>query len=115
MDAFEALADPTRRQIVAMLAAGERNAGDIAGQFDMAAPSVSRHLKVLRESGLIGFRQEATSRIYRLNAAPLDEAQQWMRAQIDLCRERFDRLGAHLDRMKEQEKRQGKKRHGRKG
>src|SRR5215831_4477105 len=96
MDAFEALADPTRREIVAMLAAGERNAGDIAGRFDMAGPSVSRHLKVLRESGLIAYRAEATSRIYRL-----DEVQQWMQAQLDLCRERFDRLGAHLDRMKE--------------
>ena len=101
MDAFEALADPTRREIVAILAAGERNAGDIAGRFDMAGPSVSRHLKVLRESGLITFRAEATSRIYRLNEQRLDEVQQWMQAQLDLCRERFDRLDAHLDRMKE--------------
>lgn len=103
MDAFEALADPTRREIVAMLAGGERNAGDIAGRFEMAGPSVSRHLKVLRESGLITYRAEATSRIYRLNAQRLDEVQQWMQAQLDLCRERFDRLGAHLDRMKERE------------
>jgi len=101
MDPFEALADPTRREIIAMLAAGERNAGDIAGRFDMAGPSVSRHLKVLRESGLIAYRAEATSRIYRLNEQRLDEVQQWMQAQLDLCRERFDRLGAHLDRTKE--------------
>jgi len=53
MDVFEALADPTRREIVALLAAGERNAGDIAGRFDLAGPSVSRHRKVLRESGVI--------------------------------------------------------------
>jgi DNA-binding transcriptional ArsR family regulator len=103
MDAFEALADPTRREIVAMLAGGERNAGDIAGRFDMAGPSVSRHLKVLRESGLIAFRAEATSRIYRLDERRLGEVQQWMQAQLDLCRERFDRLGVHLDRMKEKE------------
>ncbi|HXC56766.1 MAG TPA: metalloregulator ArsR/SmtB family transcription factor [Rhizomicrobium sp.] len=101
MDAFEALADPTRREIVAMLAAREHNAGDIAGRFAMAGPSVSRHLKVLRESGLIAYRQEAQSRIYRLEAGVLDETRQWMQAQLDLCRERFDRLGAHLDRMKE--------------
>jgi DNA-binding transcriptional ArsR family regulator len=107
MDAFEALADPTRRDIVAMLAAGERNAGDIAGRFDMAGPSVSRHLKVLRESGLITYRAEATSRIYRLNEQRLGEVQQWMQAQLDLCRERFDRLGAHLDRMKEREEGHG--------
>jgi DNA-binding transcriptional ArsR family regulator len=107
MDAFEALADPTRREIVALLAAGERNAGDIAGRFDIAGPSVSRHLKVLRESGLIVYRQEATSRIYRLDAAKLDLAQQWMQAQIDLCRARFDRLGAHLDIMKKKERKRG--------
>ncbi len=103
MDAFDALADPTRRAIVAMLAAGERNAGDIAGRFDMAGPSVSRHLKVLRESGLIVYRAEATSRVYRLNEQRLAEVQQWMQAQLDLCRERFDRLGTHLDRMKRRE------------
>ncbi|HUO89771.1 MAG TPA: metalloregulator ArsR/SmtB family transcription factor [Rhizomicrobium sp.] len=107
MDAFEALADPTRREIVAMLAGGERNAGDIAGRFDMAGPSVSRHLKVLRESGLITYRAEATSRIYRLNERRLGEVQQWMQAQLDLCRERFDRLGAHLDRMKERDEGHG--------
>jgi DNA-binding transcriptional ArsR family regulator len=108
MDAFEALADPTRREIVAMLAVGERNAGDIAGRFDMAGPSVSRHLKILRESGLITYRAQATSRIYRLNEQRLDEVQQWMQAQLDLCRERFDRLGAHLDRMKEREAKSAK-------
>src|SRR5215475_9842530 len=108
MDAFEALADPTRREIVAMLAAKERSAGDIAARFDMAGPSVSRHLKVLRESGLIAYRAEATSRIYRLNELRLDEVQQWMQAQLDLCRERFDRLGAHLDRMKEREEKNAK-------
>jgi DNA-binding transcriptional ArsR family regulator len=101
MDVFEALADPTRREIVAMLAAGERNAGDIAGRFPIAGPSVSRHLKVLRESGLISYRQDAQARIYRLEAAALGEAKQWMQAQLDVVRERFDRLGAHLDAMRE--------------
>ena len=107
MDAFEALADPTRRTIVSMLAAGERSAGDIAGRFEMSGPSVSRHLKVLRESGLITYRSEATSRIYSLEASRLDQVQQWMQAQLDLCRERFERLGAHLDRMKEKEEGHG--------
>ena len=101
MDVFEALADPTRRQIVAMLAAGERSAGDLSSRFDMAGPSVSRHLKVLRESGLISYRPQAQSRIYRLEGQQLDEARQWMNAQLDLWNERFDRLGAHLDAMKE--------------
>jgi DNA-binding transcriptional ArsR family regulator len=103
VDVFEALADPTRRAIVALLATGERNAGNIAGHFDIAGPSVSRHLRVLRESGLITYRSRAQSRIYQLNAATLSRAQEWMQAQIDACRERFDRLGAHLDRMKREE------------
>jgi DNA-binding transcriptional ArsR family regulator len=103
MDVYEALADPTRRQIVTMLAGGERLAGDIAQRFPIAGPSVSRHLKVLRESGLISYRQQAQSRIYRLEAAPLDEVRQWMQAQLDVVRERFNRLGAHLDAMKVRE------------
>ena len=103
MDVYEALADPTRRGIVAMLAAGERSAGDIAERFPIAGPSVSRHLKVLRESGLVSYRREATSRIYRLQSAALDEAKQWMEAQLDVLKARFDRLGTHLDRMQARE------------
>jgi DNA-binding transcriptional ArsR family regulator len=103
MDVFGALADPTRREIVAMLAAGERNAGDIAGRFRMAGPSVSRHLRVLRESGVVSYRQNAQARIYRLEPGALGEAEQWMRAQLEALHARFDRLGAHLDAMKERE------------
>ena len=103
MVVYEALADPTRRGIVAMLAAGERSAGDIAERFPIAGPSVSRHLKLLRESGLISYRREATSRFYRLEPEPLEAVRQWMDAQLDLMKARFDRLGAHLDAMKERE------------
>ena len=103
MDVFGALADPTRREIVALLAAGERNAGDIAGRFHIAGPSVSRHLRVLRESGVVSYRQNAQARIYRLEPGTLGEAEQWMRAQLDALHARFDRLGAHLDAMKERE------------
>lgn len=103
MDIFEALADPTRREIVVLLADGERSAGDISGRFDMAAPSVSRHLKVLRESGLIAYRQQAQSRLYRLEAARLEEVRQWMQARLDQLHDSFDALGAHLDRMKEED------------
>jgi DNA-binding transcriptional ArsR family regulator len=109
MDVFEALADPTRRDIVALLARGERSAGDIAGRFDIAGPSVSRHLKVLRESGVIAFRQDAQTRFYRLEPSALDEARQWMQAQLDLTRRRFDRLGAHLDLMKKKELRDARR------
>jgi DNA-binding transcriptional ArsR family regulator len=108
MDAFEALADPTRRAIVAMLAMRERTAGEIAGHFNLAGPSVSRHLKVLRDSNLITYRAEAQSRIYRLDPTRLEQVQLWMQAQIDLCRERFDRLRAHLDRMNKRETKHAK-------
>lgn len=101
MDVFEALADPTRREIVALLATAERNAGDIASRFPIAGPSVSRHLRVLRESGVVSFRQNAQARIYRLEGPALAEAKQWMQTQLDVLHARFDRLGAHLDRMKE--------------
>jgi DNA-binding transcriptional ArsR family regulator len=101
MDVFEALADPTRREIVALLAKGERNAGDIAGRFPIAGPSVSRHLRVLRESGVVSFRRDAQAWIYRLEARALGEAKGWMEAQLVQLDARFDALEAHLDRMKE--------------
>src|ERR1700722_7581016 len=101
MDVYEALADPTRREIVALLAAGERNAGDIAGRFDIAGPSVSRHLKVLRESGVISYRQNAQARIYRLEGQALAEAKQGMQAQLDALHAPSARRGAHLDAMQE--------------
>jgi DNA-binding transcriptional ArsR family regulator len=110
MDAFHALADPTRRDIIALLAKGERAASEIFARFDIADPTVSRHLKVLRETGLVTYRQEAQSRIYRLKPDALDEIRQWMQAQIDACRSRFDRLGEHLDRMKKSEVRREKRR-----
>ncbi len=100
MDTYEALADPTRREIIALLAKGERSAGDLSSRFDMAAPSVSRHLKILRESGLISYRQQAQSRFYRLEHARLEAVRQWTQAQLDLANARFDRLAAHLDQMK---------------
>jgi DNA-binding transcriptional ArsR family regulator len=110
MDAFQALADPTRREIFALLAKGERTASEIFARFEIADPTVSRHLKVLRESGLIAYRQEAQSRIYRLEVDALDETRQWMQARIDACRSRFDRLGAHLDRMKQAESKRERRR-----
>jgi DNA-binding transcriptional ArsR family regulator len=101
MDVFEALADPTRRQIVALLADSERNAGEIASHFQIAGPSVSRHLRVLRESGLVSCTPRAQVRIYRLERPALAGAREWMDAQLDILGARFDALGEHLDRMKE--------------
>src|SRR5579863_2355523 len=99
MDSFAALAEPTRRAIVALLAAGDRNAGDLAGRFSIAGPSISRHLRVLSEAGVVSYRRRAQARIYHLEPSALEEDRQWMEAQLDLVRDRFDRLDAHLDAM----------------
>ena len=105
MDVYGAIADPTRRKIIGLLASGERSAGDIASRFEIAGPSVSRHLKVLRDSGVISYRTDAQSRIYKLEAKKLQEAERWMRKQIDLLHERFDALEDHLNEMKKREER----------
>ena len=78
MDAFMALADPTRRQIIQSLANGETAFGDIADQFEMSRPAVSQHLKVLRESGLVAVRRDAQRRIYRIEASGLREVDEWL-------------------------------------
>jgi DNA-binding transcriptional ArsR family regulator len=103
MDVYAALADPTRRQIVAMLADRERSAGEIAGRFEVAGPSISRHLRVLRESGVVSYRQQAQSRLYRLEREQLAEARQWLDLQLRAVEASFDRLGAHLNAMKARE------------
>jgi DNA-binding transcriptional ArsR family regulator len=78
MQALNALADPTRRRIVEMLAARELPAGAIAERFDMSAPAVSQHLKVLREAKLVRVRAEAQRRIYALDRAGFDEMDEWL-------------------------------------
>ena len=78
MDAFLALADPTRRRILESLADGESPFGDLADQFEMSRPAVSQHLKVLREAGLVAVRKDAQRRIYRLNPEGLGELDRWL-------------------------------------
>lgn len=78
MDAFIALSDPTRRQIIEQLSAGECAFGDLASQFDISRPAVSQHLKVLRKTGLVSVRRDAQRRIYRLEAAGLRDVDRWI-------------------------------------
>jgi DNA-binding transcriptional ArsR family regulator len=78
VQAFAALADPTRRRIVEMLAARELAAGDIARRFDMTAPAVSQHLRLLRDAGLVRVRRDAQRRIYALDPAGLAELDAWL-------------------------------------
>jgi len=75
---FAALADPTRRRIVEMLAVRELRAGEIARRFDMTAPAVSQHLKLLRDAGLVHVRRDAQRRIYALDARGLAELDEWL-------------------------------------
>lgn len=78
METFAALADPTRRQIVEMLAAGELAAGDIARRFEMSAPAVSQHLKALKSAHLVRVRVDAQRRIYSLDPEGLDDVETWL-------------------------------------
>jgi DNA-binding transcriptional ArsR family regulator len=77
MLALNALADPTRQRIVEMLAARELSAGDIAGKFDMSAPAISQHLKVLKDAKLVRVRADAQRRIYALDPEGFDEMDEW--------------------------------------
>jgi len=92
MDAFVALADPTRRRIVESLTAGERAFGDIASDFDISGPAVSQHLKVLRDAGLVAVRRDAQRRIYRLEPQGLDEVGEWLNRLRGFWNERLDDL-----------------------
>lgn len=83
MNALEALADPTRRRIVELLAEEERSAGEIASHFPTSRPGVSRHLRVLREAGLVQVREEGQRRVYSLEAQPLADLSAWLENRLD--------------------------------
>ena len=104
MDAFYALADPTRRQIVETLAAGESAFGDLAAQFEMSRPAVSQHLKVLRQAGIVAARADAQRRIYRLNDNALAELDEWLARVRNFWNPRLDRLEEALAKQPEDEK-----------
>jgi DNA-binding transcriptional ArsR family regulator len=92
MQVYEAIADPVRRRIIEMLASGERAAGDIAGQFPVSRPAISRHLRVLRDAGLITWRGDAQKRVYRLDHRPLQEVDQWLDRYRSFWNPRLDAL-----------------------
>jgi DNA-binding transcriptional ArsR family regulator len=94
--AFAALADPTRRAIVARLAAGEATVNELAAPFDMSQPSISKHLKVLERAGLISRGRAAQTRPCRLEAAPLKDVANWMALYRNIWEDSFERLDAFL-------------------
>ena len=97
---FAALADPTRRAILARLASGEASVAELAEPFDMTQPAVSKHLRVLERAGLISRGRDAQRRPSRLEAKPLEEAVQWLENYRRFWEGRFERLDALLDEMK---------------
>lgn len=96
--ALQALSEPHRLAILAMLADGERPAGDFVDALPIAQPTVSKHLSVLREAGLVTVRKDATRRLYSLNPAPLKELDQWLAGYRHFWTNTLDALEAHLDR-----------------
>jgi len=94
---FDALADDTRRQVLELLAGGERSAGELAAHFPIARPSVSRHLRVLREAGLVNWRGDAQRRLYRIEADRLNEVADWVDQIRRAWSQRLDALERHLD------------------
>ena len=98
MEALNALAEPTRRRIVELLAEGERSAGELAREFAVSRPAVSRHLRVLREHGLVRSRGDAQRRVYSLEPAPLAELDAWLGQLRAFWEQRLDALETELRR-----------------
>lgn len=93
-----ALSEPHRMAIVAMLADGERPAGDFVDALPISQPTVSKHLSVLREAGLVTVRKDANRRLYRLDPRPLAELDAWLAGYRRFWTDRLDALEAHLDK-----------------
>ena len=102
-DAFNAVAEPRRRQILDLLASGERPVGDLVRGLGMSQPLVSKHLRVLREVGAVEARGEGRRRMYRLNARALKPIHDWVKDYERFWSERFDRLDGVLAELKQEE------------
>ena len=105
---FSALADPTRRAILARLASGAASVGELAEPFAMSLPAVSKHLKVLEHAGLIRRGREAQRRPCQLEAGPLKDAADWLELYRRFWEQSFDRLGDYLDELQGKERRDGR-------
>ncbi|HEY1759568.1 MAG TPA: metalloregulator ArsR/SmtB family transcription factor [Bryobacteraceae bacterium] len=111
---FGALADPTRRAILARLASGEASVTQLAEPFEMSMPAISKHLKVLERAGLIARGREAQWRPCRLEAAPLKDAADWVEEYRRFWEQSFDRLDDYLKELKDSDLKKKEKKHGRK-
>ena len=102
-DAFNAVAEPRRRQILDALAGGERPVNDLVRALGLAQPQVSKHLRVLREVGAVDVREDGRQRLYRLNGHALKPIHDWVRAYERLWSDRFDELDVVLEDLKQKE------------
>jgi len=102
-DAFNAVAEPRRRQILDVLAGGERPVNDLVTLLGLAQPQVSKHLRVLREVGAVDVREDGRRRVYRLNGEALKPIHDWVKGYERSWTERFDRLDAVLEELKQRE------------
>ena len=98
MQSLAALADPIRREVVDLLAGGELAAGELADRFPVSRPAISRHLRVLREAGLVQVRTEGRHRFYALDPGPLRELDIWLERYRDLWAQRLDALDTEIAR-----------------
>ena len=109
---FAALADPTRRAILARLASGEASVTELAQPFEMSMPAISKHLKVLERAGLIARGREAQWRPCRLEAGPLKDVSDWLGHYRHFWEQSFDRLDDYLRELKSQHLKDTEKKHG---
>lgn len=98
---FEIVAEPHRRRVLDLLRQGDRSVGQLVDELDLAQPTVSKHLKALREAGLVVVHPDAQRRWYRLRAEPLREIDVWLTPYREAWTERLDALEAHLDEMED--------------
>ena len=107
---FEIIAEPNRRAILSLLAASQQSVGDIERQLQMSQPTVSKHLRVLREAGFVEATVDAQRRLYRLKPEPLQEIDAWLAQFRQFWSAHVDALERHLDRMNQAPRRKRKKR-----
>jgi DNA-binding transcriptional ArsR family regulator len=107
---FSVIAEPNRRAILSLLATAERSVGDIERQLRMPQPSVSKHLRLLRDAGFVEARVDAQRRLYRIRPEPLREVDEWLAPFRRLWSRHVDALERHLDRMAQTSPAKGKKR-----
>ena len=97
--AFDVLAEPSRRRILDLVREGERPVGELVDELDLSQPAVSKHLRVLREAGLVEVRTDAQRRLYRVNPGPLRDLDAWLEPYRRMWSSRLDDLERHLTEM----------------